>query len=163
MFTSDKMFYFIFIFFPSFWDFNALYLFSQDQDLPLGPGVLWENQSHTYSKKPMVQGVSRGQLEWLMWLQNESICVDENGVRRTIQHALNYGEHQVNGKPVDGFMMKNGQPVYFEYYGCYFHPGCCIPDEQIFNAEERRRADTEKFNDLRQQGKRLLSTIYLPI
>ena len=107
----------------------------------------------------MIQGVSRAQLEWLMWLQDEPICLDENGVRQKIQHAMNWGEHIVNGKPVDGYILKNGKPVYFEFYGCYFHPGCCVPDAQIHNAENRRREDIIKFNELSELGK--FSIIFL--
>ena len=145
--------------FFSFWDFNALYLYSQDQDLPLGSGMLWEKNSRgQYTKKPMSHEVSKGQLEWLMWLQHQDICVDSNGERQRIQHALNYGEFMVNGKPVDGYMVKDGVQYFFEYYGCFFHPGCHIPDWKIFDAEKRRAADQAKFQELSSQGNLLTHT-----
>ena len=101
----------------------------------------------------MVQGVSKVQLEWLMWLQTQPICLDSKGVRQQIQHAMNFGEVKVNGKPVDGYMVKDGVAHSFEFYGCYFHPGCCVPDAQIFNAENRRKEDEIKINELQQKGK----------
>ena len=57
----------------SFWDFNSLYLYSQDQDLPLGPGVLWEKNGAWFNKTMMDRSVSRGQIEWLMWLQQTDL------------------------------------------------------------------------------------------
>ena len=146
----------------SFWDFNALYLYSQDQQLPLGPGILWEKSSiydsPYYTKRPMVTGVSRGQIEWLNYLQTQDICIDSNGVRQTIQTAMNVGEYKVNGKPVDGYMIKDGKQFFFEYYGCYYHPGCCVPDSKIRQAEKRRKLDNEKFQELSKLGEFLLFT-----
>ena len=104
----------------------------------------------------MVNGVSRVQIEWLCWLQTQDICVDSDGVRQTIQHALNFGEHQINGRPVDGFMIKDGIEHYFEFYGCYNHPGCCKPDSIIKNADERRRIDLEKLRDMNSRGDSML-------
>ena len=145
--------------FFSFWDFNALYLFSQDQELPLGPGLVWEKtHSKFYSKKPMVQGVSRAQIEWLTWVQTQSICVDSNGVRQTIQHAMNFGEYEINGRPVDGYMVKDGVQYFFEFNGCYFHPGCCVPDGLIKDADKKRRIDQIKLEEMRSQGKILTRT-----
>ena len=63
----------------SFFDFNSLYLWAQDQPMPLSPGLLWEKIGNSYTKKPMVQGVSKSQIEWLMWLQEQPFCVDKNG------------------------------------------------------------------------------------
>ena len=75
----------------SFWDFNSLYLWAQDQPMPLSPGLLWEKTKYGFSKKPMTQGVSRSQLEWLMWLQNQPFCVDAKGMRQRIHHAYFHG------------------------------------------------------------------------
>ena len=148
--------------FFSFWDFNSLYLYSQDQELPLGPGVVWEKKSNKYfTKKPMAPGVSKSQIEWLMWIQTQPICVDSNGQRQRIQHAMNFGEHHINGRPVDGFMMKDGVPHFFEFFGCYFHPGCCVPDAIIKDAEKRRQTDLEKLKDMNSQGKFRLFTLIL--
>ena len=138
----------------SFWDFNSLYLYSQDQELPLGPGVIWEKTelSSVYKKRPMAQGVSKGQIEWLLWMQHQPVCIDRNGQRQTIRHAMNFGEVEVNGRPVDGHMIKDGVDYFFEYLGCYWHPGCCIPDSMIKGAEAKRKSDTEKWDMLRNRG-----------
>ena len=101
----------------------------------------------------MVPGVSRAQLEWLMWLQHQPICVDKNGQRQPIRHALNHGEFEVNGRPVDGYLQKDGQEYFFEFLGCYWHPGCCVPDSMIKEAAAKRKSDAEKFEMLRQRGK----------
>ena len=101
----------------------------------------------------MVPGVSRAQLEWLMFLQHDSICLDSNGERHTIRHALNYGEFEVNGRAVDGYLLKDGQEYFFEFLGCYWHPGCCVPDSLIKEAVAKRKSDAEKFEMLRQRGK----------
>ena len=75
----------------SFWDFNALYLFSQDQNLPLGPGLEWILVDKTFNKKVMTPGVSFGQIQWLMWMQSQDLCLDSNNERVFIQHAYNLG------------------------------------------------------------------------
>ena len=73
----------------SFFDFNSLYLWAQDQPMPLSPGLLWEKSpSQYYTKQPMTQGVSKSQLEWLMWLQTQPFCVDKTDQRQHIHHAF---------------------------------------------------------------------------
>ena len=139
----------------SFWDFNSLYLWAQDQPLPLSPGLLWQKSSETssrFTKRTMVQGVSRGQIEWLMWLQTEPICVDKDGIRQQIQHAYFQGEKDICEKPVDGYFTKDGEEYYLEYYGCQFHPGCCVPDHRIKNAEQKRMNDKAKQIEMKAKG-----------
>ena len=131
-----------------FLDFNSLYLYSQDQLLPLGPGVLWSKSGNYFTKKVMVSGVSRGQIEWLQWLQTQDICIDSTGRRVKIAHGMNGNEHVVSNRPVDGFFQKDGENYYLEYYGCRFHPGCCVPDAEIPNYAERRRMDEVKRQEL---------------
>ena len=138
--------------YQTFFDFNSLYLWSQDQAMPLSPGLLWEKTADRFVKKTMVQGVSRGQIEWLMWLQTQPICVDKNGVRQQIQHAYFHGEEQISEKPVDGFFEKDGERYFLEFYGCWHHPNCCIPDEQIQNAAQKRIRDHEKELEMKSKG-----------
>ena len=114
-----------------------------------------------FIKRPMVTGVSRGQIEWLNYLQTQDICVDQSGQRQTIQTAMNFGEYKINNKPVDGYMVKDGVKFFFEFYGCYYHPGCCVPDSKIKNAEVRRQKDSRKFQELSQLGKFTIFTILL--
>ena len=106
----------------------------------------------------MVPGVSRYQIEWLNWLQTQPICLDKNGHRQQIQHGLNYGEYCVNNKPVDGFMRKDNELFFFEFYGCIYHPGCCVDDSEIPDAAQRRYKDQVKQNELKSLG--TLITIY---
>ena len=100
----------------------------------------------------MDKSVSRGQVEWLMYMQTQDICLDRAGNRVKIQHAMNQGEHMINGKPVDGFLEKDGEKFYFEYYGCHHHPGCCVEDSKIQNAAERRYRDQVKQQEMKNQG-----------
>ena len=101
----------------------------------------------------MAPGVSKAQVEWLYWMQHQPVCVDKNGQRQQIQHAMNFGEFEVQGRPVDGYFKKDGQEYFLEFLGCYWHPGCCIPDSMIKEAEKRRKNDEEKWNMLRRKGK----------
>ena len=138
--------------FFSFWDFNSLYLWAQDQPMPLTPGLLWEKTKYSFSKKPMTQGVSRSELEWLMWLQNEPFCVDKKGERQRITHAFYQGQKKVNGKPVDGWLEKDGKIYLLEFYGCRWHPDCCVSDEKIPQAEYRRLQDKKKQEEMKEIG-----------
>ena len=136
----------------SFWDFNSLYLWAQDQPLPLSPGILWEKKGRHFKKKLMCSGVSLGQIEWLQWMQTQPICIDSQGKRQRIHNAYHQGERDIYGKPVDGFMVKDGEFYYFEYLGCFWHPGCCVPDDVIHNAKQKRMDDNMKIWDMSHAG-----------
>ena len=136
----------------SFWDFNSLYLWAQDQPMPLSPGIIWEMNGKKFSKKVMCKGVSLGQIEWLQWMQTQPVCVDSNGVRQRIHTAYHQGEYDICGKPVDGFMVKDGEHYYFEYLGCFWHPGCCVPDDVIHNARQKRYDDDMKQKEMSKSG-----------
>ena len=41
-----------------FLDFNAMYLWSQEQDLPLSPGLRWTLSNGYYTKKPLASNTS---------------------------------------------------------------------------------------------------------
>ena len=138
----------------SFYDFNSLYLWAQDQPMPLSPGLLWEKRTNQfYTKRPMTQGVSKSQLEWLMWLQLQPFCLDNNGQRQRIHHAFYQGEKKVSGLQVDGYLEKNGKVYFLEFFGCYWHSGCCVTDKKIGpRASERRFKDKRKLEELSKIG-----------
>ena len=136
----------------SFWDFNSLYLWAQDQPMPLSPGLLWEKKGRKFKKQVMGHGVSLGQIEWLQWMQTQPICVDSQGERQRIHTAYHQGERDIYTLPVDGFMVKDGEFYYFEYLGCYYHPGCCIPDEAIHRPKQKRADDAMKQWNMRHAG-----------
>ena len=121
--------------------------------MPLSPGLVWTKRDDQYVKRTMIQGVSRGQIEWLMWLQTTSACIDANGKRHHIHHAYYQGEFEVDGKPVDGYVKIDGVETFFEYLGCFYHPGCCVPDTQIKNAEQKAASDRAKQDQLKSRGR----------
>ena len=121
-----------------FWDFNSMYLYSQQMNMPLSPGIEWVFKNQKAHKKVMTNQISLGQIQWLNALQETALCLDKNGNKIQIEHAYYRGEKEVHGCKVDGFMIKDGIEYYFEFLGCYYHPDCCIPDEKIENAESKR-------------------------
>ena len=121
-----------------FWDFNSMYLYSQLQFMPLSPGIEWIFKNKKAHKKVMTNQISFGQIQWLNAIQETALCLDKDGNKVQIEHAYYRGEVEVYGCKVDGYMIKDGTEHFFEYLGCYFHPDCCIPDEKIENADQKR-------------------------
>ena len=107
-----------------FFDFNGLYLWAQRQAFPTTPGIAWEPKINQktghkfFSKRIMTSQTSLEAVQWLMYLQETSY----NGVQ--IQHKFFRGEVEINEWPVDGYVEINGEPVFMEYLGCYWHPEC---------------------------------------
>lgn len=56
--------------------------------------------------------------ESIEWLEYVSATEDIH-----IQHALNSGEHEINGHFLDGYTLSSKGPVGFEFLGCFYH-GC---------------------------------------
>ena len=101
----------------SFWDFNSMYLWSQRQDMPLTPGLLWEPNGSKFTKKVMKHGVSLPHLQWLYWLQETDFCIDSNGQRQQIQHDYHRGEKRHGKYRIDGYLEIDGQEVFLEFLG----------------------------------------------
>ena len=101
----------------SFWDFNAMYLWSQKQDMPLTPGLKWTRRDGYFKKETLMKGVSLTQLQWLYYLQSTDVCVDSNGTRHQIQHAYHRGEHKVGGFFIDGYLKIDDREIFFEFNG----------------------------------------------
>ena len=100
-----------------FWDFNAMYLYSQKMDMPLSPGVEWVFKNKKAHKKLMTDQMSMGQVQWLNAVQETALCLDENGNKIQIEHGYFRGEKEVYGCKVDGYMIKDGREHFFEYLG----------------------------------------------
>lgn len=95
-----------------------MYLWSQEQDMPLSPGLLWTKTNYGFRKQVLEQRTSFSAVQWLQWEQTK--C----GTR--IQNAYFQGEKMVHGYLVDGFAIINGVETVWEYNGCSFHGCPCI-------------------------------------
>ena len=126
-----------------FLDFNSMYLWAQSKSMPLTPGILWTVQGYFFKKSVMAPGVSFGQIQWLMFLQ-ETECFDSNMVRIQLQHAYFRGEVDFDGFKPDGYAVIDGVEHFYEYLGCRYHPGCCIEDDKIDEAEKKREVWNKK-------------------
>ena len=92
-------------------------------DMPTGPGLYYEKSGNSFKIKSMLASGRPSSLECLEWLQWEQARCPHDGV---IQHAFNYGEKNIAGHNVDGFLeLKNpdgsNYTVAYQYYGCYWH------------------------------------------
>ena len=145
-------------------DFNSLYLYSQNQLLPTTPGIQWSKRSNGYfRKKSLRTDISFASLQWLYWLQETDICVDKHGQRQRIHHGYHQGEvcceclqfdyQCAHRKPVDGYCLVDGQHIFFEFLGCYFHPGCEKCQSSNVNCKEREEAYAIKKAIMREKGR----------
>ena len=98
-----------------FLDFNAMYLWSQEQDLPLSPGLRWTLSNGYYTKKPLASNTSLSALQWIYYKQAE---LKASGSNVVIQHGYHHGEETIHGFQVDGYAVINGQSTVYEYNGC---------------------------------------------
>ncbi|CAG5101507.1 Oidioi.mRNA.OKI2018_I69.YSR.g17157.t1.cds [Oikopleura dioica] len=129
----------------SFLDFNALYLWAENQKLPTTQGILWEKKSNNFVKNIMTNGNSFVALQWLLFAEeNDPNLTDKNGNRIRLQHQYFRGEHSEEGRKVDGFAIVDGVKVFWEFLGCKFHKDCprCRPNETD-EAWERKKAFLE--------------------
>ena len=74
-----------------------MYLWAQSQDMPLGPGLLWEKSGNRFKKKIMASQMSFGQIQWLNYIQ-ESDCIDRQGRRVQLQYGYFHGEVEFEGE-----------------------------------------------------------------
>lgn len=145
-------------------DFNSLYLYSQDQNLPTTPGLHWtESKNGRYfNKKSLRTDVSFVSLQWLYWLQETDICVDRSGKRQRIHHGYHQGEicceclkfsYQCSHKrAVDGYCNVDGEHIFFEFYGCRYHAGCSYCSQEPIDAS-RKEFDDDKKAIMRRKGR----------
>jgi len=111
-----------------FFDFNALYLHCQRLELPTTPGILWEKYDTEstrpyFCKRVLAQKCSLEAIQWLSFLEetcDDLVCAD--GTRVMIDHKYARGEKIVGEWEVDGYARVDGENIFFEYNGCYWHP-----------------------------------------
>ena len=98
-------------------DANSMYVWSQGQSMPLGPGILWTKNGKRFRKQLMLgqQQTSMEALKWLYYEQER--CLDKNGRRVQIQHAYFRGEHRLKNWKIDGYALVDGKHRYYEYNG----------------------------------------------
>lgn len=77
----------------------------------------------------MAPGCSLSSLQWLTWIQeNDDQLVDSTGNRIKLQHKYFRGEKRFGDWDIDGYAEVDGRKLFYEFLGCYFHPGCKNPD-----------------------------------
>ena len=95
----------------------SMYLYAQEQQLPLGPGIEWKLNNKTFRKSVMISQVSFVQIQWLQMVQESDICCDSNGNRIQMQNAYFQNEIEMNGYKIDGYICRDGVHVFFEFLG----------------------------------------------
>ena len=95
----------------AFWDYNSMYLWSEDQPLPLGPGIRWNKSGKYFRKSVMHSGVSLGQMQWLYYIEATQNI--------KLEHAFYHGEKNCDNFFPDGFAIIDGVKHYWEYLGAY--------------------------------------------
>ena len=95
----------------------SLYVYAQDQLMPLGPGLQWTVKNKKFHKKIMLvqENSSFEALQWISWL--ESSLKNKNGQSVTLDHAYHRGEKKIKQWKVDAFACVDGVNYYYEYHG----------------------------------------------
>ena len=98
-----------------------MYLWCKTQDMPLGPGVKWTKFGNRFRKSIMTYQQSLGQVQWLQYLQESSLCLDNSGNRIQMEYGYYQGETEYDNLKPDGYMVKDGEQHFFEYLGNMDH------------------------------------------
>jgi len=64
---------------------------------------------------------SLGQVQWLQWLQETSLCLDDDGNQIQMEYGYFHGETEYDDLKPDGYMFKDGEHHFFEYLGNINH------------------------------------------
>ena len=111
-----------------FFDFNALYLYAQKQPFPATPGIHWkwvDKRGGFFAKGSMAPGVSFAQIQWLVFIDTQDARLNQqDGSRVKLQHAYYRNEFDFHGYKVDGYAKVDGQHIFYEFLGCFWHKGC---------------------------------------
>ena len=127
-----------------FIDCNSMYLWGEDQILPLTPGVEWKLKGKRFEKVHMSSQCSLKAMQWLYSEQESERCRDKNGNKIQMEHAYFQGEKIIFNEKVDGYAFFDDRHHVWEFNGCYWH-GCeqCYPDwlKKASLAEIERKAN----------------------
>ena len=108
-----------------FFDFNALYLYAQKLPFPATPGVLWKQCNGSFVKEVMAPGMSLGQLQWLLFIQEtDQRLIKSDGEKAVLHHYYYRQEFNFHGYDIDGYAFVDGRHIFYEFLGCYWHRGC---------------------------------------
>ena len=104
-----------------------MYVWCQDQMMPLGPGLLWTPQNGKFKKQTMLvkENASLEALQWLMWM--EATFSKALGRPIVVEHAYHRGEKTFGKWKVDGYACIEGMHYFMEYNGKFIgHIICAI-------------------------------------
>jgi len=107
-----------------FEDFNSMYLWSEEQDMPLTPGIRWLKNGSSFSKHSLAytHGSSFKSLQWIYYLQG---LFDQDGKNVIIQHKYYRGEKTIpmddTNYSADGYAIIDGVKTIFEFNGMFIH------------------------------------------
>ena len=112
-----------------FIDYNSMYLWSQNQLLPLTPGIEWKLKGQRFEKSHMSSQCSLKAMQWLYSEQESERCRDSQGNKIQMEHAYFHGEKTIFNAKVDGYAFIDEKHHVWEFNGCHWH-GCekCYPD-----------------------------------
>ena len=94
-----------------------MYLWTQEQDMPLTPGIEWTKKNGSYQKRIMTSQMSLPQIQWILYLETTDICVDSDGNRHRIEHGYYRGEFEFEHVKPDGYLFLDGIHHFFEFLG----------------------------------------------
>ena len=100
-----------------FVDFNAMYLWSVRQKMPLTPGIHWSIKNGWFHKQIMANQMSFSQIQWIQYLETTDICVDSHGQRHRIEHGYFRGEIEFGQIKPDGYLHIDNYHHFFEFLG----------------------------------------------
>ena len=95
----------------------------------------------------MATGCSLEALQWLTFVDEcDQRLTKSDGTRVRIEHKFFRGEVKFNEWEIDGYAEVDGQKLFYEFLGCYFHPGCphCGNGADSDERFERKKSDLEK-------------------
>ena len=98
----------------AFFDFNSMYLWSQQQNQPLTPGLRWVKNGEYFQKRILSPNGSFGALQYLYYCQ-ALLAITNPGIN--IEHQYFHGEKTVHGYKVDGYVKIEGKEIVYEYNG----------------------------------------------
>ena len=78
--------------------------------------------------------------------------IQKCGSRVKLEHKYFRGEHRFGDWSVDGFADVDGQKYFYEFLGCYFHPGCKNSECQNFDPSGVDETFERKRSELSEHG-----------
>ena len=101
----------------------------------------------------MAPGCSLEALQWLTFVQeNDDRLLNSTGERLKLHHKYWRGEYRVGEWTVDGYCKVEGKELFFEYLGCFFHPGCKNSSCENFDPNRHDEAFDRKKEFLQTKG-----------